>query len=152
MRTFKFWRPSSLRELGQDRRVVGRPLPAARLAVYPRPLAARRQRLRDPHVVYAQARVATERALPVVPPREVPAARVVQPEGVGEAPPAHLLKPLALGLAEEDAAAPERGVMHVSVFGRDVEVAADKHIVVGPELLVEVRAQSLEPFELEAVL
>src|SRR5438105_7688822 len=143
---------SNLRELRDDRRVIRWPLPAARPLVNPRAFAAACERLGDPDVVNAQARVAPESPLAVIPPGELAALRVVQAEGVLEAPPPDPLNRLALRPAEKNVAAPQFRVVHVPVFRRDVEVAAQKKLVVRPELLFEKGAQALQPFELEAVL
>src|ERR1044072_819007 len=140
------------RKFRHDRRMVARALPTARLLVYPRTFATFGQRLRAPDVVNAQTEVATEPSLPVVPPRELPAARIVQTERIRKAPRLHLFDGCTLGLAEEDAPAPKLRVVHVAVFGRDVEVTTEQHVVVGPELFVQMRAQTREPFELELIL
>jgi hypothetical protein len=58
----------------------------------------------------------------------------------------------ALGLAEEHAARPGDGIVHVAILGRHVEVAHHRDARVWRELGLEPRGERLEPAQLVRVL
>ena len=83
----------------------------------------RQQELMHEDQIDAQAVVAPERALPIVPPAERFFRLLEVAEGIDQSDVADGLQRGALFRAHVHAAHPRRRVVHVTIFGRDVEVA-----------------------------
>src|SRR5258705_5226110 len=99
------------------------PLPGARFDIDPRVCAARYQRLSHPHVIDAQAQVATKRARTIVPPGKLPSFFMVHSESIAEAPTLYEIESGAFSRAAHDPFLPEHWVVNVAILGRHVKVA-----------------------------
>ena len=107
------------------------PLPLARPFVYPGGLAPRGQRRRHPDVIDPQAEVATKPAGAIVPPGIMAAFLCVQAKRIRESPVLDVLQGSLLRFAEQYAVLPQTRVVHITLFGRNVEIAAKQHRCVG---------------------
>src|SRR5947209_12884476 len=128
-------------EFYYDRCMVGRSFPGARRSVNGGAGRALGQPCGRPDVIDAQAEIALERAGAIVPPRELFRLVVVQAKGIYKAPVFDRCKRRALRLAEQHAVFPELRIMHVAVFGGNVEIAAQQHLLARLVLRVEELAQ-----------
>ena len=93
-----------------------------------------------------------EIARPVVPPRVDAVGVVHRAEHVDETPPLERLEPFAFRLAHVRRTDELRGVVHVSIGGRDVEVATDEHRGRRFGVGVEVGHEPVEPRQLVRVV
>ena len=114
--------------------------------------AACGERLRQQHVVDAQAEIALEAAHAVVPPREALLRLREAAEAVDEAQVEQAPEGGALGVGTEDLAGPGGGVVHVAVFGSDVVVAGDDELRMRAQLVFDPAGQRVEPGQLVRVL
>ncbi len=141
-----------VREVDDHRRVIGRPLALARVAVDAAGRAARREGGREQDVVDAQTVVLRKRELPVVPPAERLLRLREHPEAVLHTEPEPVAEHLAFGVGAKHLAAPELGIVDVAVFRRDVEIAGDRERRMPAELAGEKRRRGAAPVELVAIL
>ncbi len=139
-------------QLHQDRRVVRRLLALALVAVDAACGAARGQRRRQQDVVDAQAVVLGECKLAIVPPAERRRRLVEQAKAVLEARGEKRAKRGALGVGAQHLPGPQRRVVHVAVFRRDVEVAHHGDVRVAGQDIAQIRRGRRAPVELVAVL
>jgi len=127
--------------------LVGCAFPSTRHAVDPGAAATRPQRVADQDQIDAQAAIAPERALPVIPPRIVSAILFEQPKAVVQAERVQARKCRAFWRRAQHLLVPQRGIVHVAVVRRDVEVAEHDHfwkaLQLGREPVVHLR----EPIE-----
>ena len=105
-----------------------------------------------PHVIDAQAEVAPEGTGTVIPPGEMPARLCVQPKCIRKAPILNALQRGVLLLAEHDPSLPQSHVMHVSIFGCDIEVATQQYRRSRIVVRVKELTQPLHPRKLERIL
>src|SRR3546814_5488744 len=106
----------------------------------------------DQGQVDAQARVAGEGGLAVVPPAEDAAGVVVQAEGVVQAQRRQAAQGVAFGGGGEDVVVvPDGRVVHVAVVGGDVEVAQHHQPRVRRDLGREPVVHGVEPAQLVGV-
>src|SRR5262245_49675899 len=103
------------------------PVHAAHFTIHPNLAHAGGDRSRDEEVVQAKPPVATKPAQPVIPPGVNTRVLRFHPHRIMKPPAQKGTKLFALRLAAQDLAAPSFGVVHVSIFGRDIEVTADEN-------------------------
>src|SRR5690606_19456522 len=116
--------PGSAAELDPRGCVVAGTLPRARLAIDARGHRRPTQRVGHQGEVDAQAEVAAEGGLAIVPPAEDAAFVAVQPEAIVQPQVEQRTQRVALRAGGQDVAlVPDRGIVHVALVGRDVEVA-----------------------------
>src|SRR5947209_10093336 len=82
----------------------------------------------------------------------MPALFRVQAKRIRKSPLSDIFKSRSLAFAEENVASPLRRIMHITLFRRNIEVAAEKHTLISCTTFVEETAQTPHPFELEAIL
>src|SRR5438270_5001630 len=102
-------------------------------------------------MIYSQTIVATKSALPVIPPRIESALFRVQTKGICKSPLPDFFKRRALAFAEQNMPFPLCRVVHVALFRRNIEVAAEQHTLALVIMLIEETAQPLHPFQLETI-
>ena len=109
-------------KLRDDWCVIGGFFPGARCEVDPCANTSRDEGLGDPHVIDTQAEVAAKGAGAVIPPGKMAARFCVQSKGVSEAPILYALQRRLFLLAEHDPPVPQPDVMHIALFGSDIEI------------------------------
>src|SRR6185437_4626585 len=127
-----------VRKFQHHRSVVGGTLPGARRAIDRRGCQLRAQCLAGQDQVDAQAQVAAERALPVIPPTEMSRVFHERAKRIDEAKIEDAAQRRALGFRAQHLSAPRFRIVHVAIVGRDIEIAQHDHLAVALQFHAQV--------------
>src|SRR5258708_30987500 len=96
--------------------------------------------------------VAAKAAGTIIPPRVMTIFLSVQTKGIRKSPVFDMLQGCTLRLAEEYAVLPQARVVHVALFRRHIEIAAEQYRRFTVIVLIEELAQPAHPLKFELIL